>query len=62
MSKQATIKKQKYLHLGEWYYQVMIKKDGFFSTWKEEFCSTLKSKADEVFNDIARCPNIRVRW
>lgn len=52
------IKKEKELKNGRFYYKVMIKKDGFFTFWHEEFGSFNKDKVDEVYFEISKAKNI----
>ena len=56
----AYIKKEKELKNKKMYYKVMLKA-GFFSGWKEEFGSYDKKQADNMFRDIAKANNIKIK-
>lgn len=58
--KTAKIKLESELKEGKMYYKLMLKPDGVFTTWQEEFGSFNKKDVDNAYIKVKGARNIRV--
>jgi len=54
----GVIKRQKTLIDGKFKYQVMLKPNGLFRSWYEEFSSFDREKTESIYYQILRSKNI----